>query len=114
MSEFMSLYNMVKKPCFKNAENRSRADFILTNYPRRFHTRSVFKTGLSFSQVYKHSYRNFWNDEFRADLDNIILKHDINNIELQNFHKIFTVTLNKRSPMKIKIRPRKVFDKRFT
>ena len=77
MSEFMSLYVMVKK-------KRSRADFILTNYPRRFHTRSVFKTGLSFSQVYKHSYRNFWNDEFRADLDNIILKHDINNIELQN------------------------------
>ena len=84
MSEFMSLYDIVKKTCFKNAENRSHADFILKNYPRRFRTRSVFKTGLSFSQVYKHSYRNFWNHEFRADLDNFILKHDINNIELQN------------------------------
>ena len=47
-------------------------------------------------------YRNFRNDEFRAELDNEILKHDINNIEYQRFLKIFIEILNKHAPMKIK------------
>ena len=47
-------------------------------------------------------YRNFRNDEFRAELDNEILKHDINNIEYQHFLNIFIEILNKHAPMKIK------------
>ena len=47
-------------------------------------------------------YRNFQNDEFRAELDNEILKHDINNIEYQHFLNIFVEILNKHAPMKIK------------
>ena len=47
-------------------------------------------------------YRDFWNDEFRAELDNQILKCDINNIEYQHFLNAFTEILNKHAPMKIK------------
>ena len=48
------------------------------------------------------NYRNFRNDEFRAELDNEILKHDLNNIECQHFFNIFIEILNKHAPMKIK------------
>ena len=34
-------------------------------------------------------YRNFRNKEFRAQLDNEILKHDISNMEYQHFLNIF-------------------------
>ena len=47
-------------------------------------------------------YRNFRNDEFRAELDNKILKHDINNIKCQHFLNIFIKILNKHAPVKIK------------
>ena len=47
-------------------------------------------------------YRNFRNDEFRAELDNEILKHDISNMEYQHFLNIFIEILNKHAPMKIK------------
>ena len=53
-------------------------------------------------RVSDRDYRNFRNDEFRAELDNEILKHDINNIEYQHFLNIFVEILNKHAPMKIK------------
>ena len=46
-------------------------------------------------------YRNFRHDEFRTELENEILKHDINNIEYQHF-TIFIEILNKHASMKIK------------
>ena len=48
------------------------------------------------------NYRNFRNEEFRAQLDNEILKHDINNMEYQHFLNIFIEVLNKHAPMKQK------------
>ena len=51
MSEFCSLYNLVsliKVPtCFKNAENPSCIDLILTNKPHSFQNSTVLETGLS-------------------------------------------------------------------
>ena len=47
-------------------------------------------------------YREFRNDEFRAQIDNEILKHDINNMENQHFLNIFLEVLNKHTPMKQK------------
>ena len=47
-------------------------------------------------------YRNFRNEKFRAQLDNEILKHDINNMEYQHFLNIFIEVLNKHAPMKQK------------
>ena len=104
----MSTYNLKslvkQKTCFKNPDNPSCIDLILTNSPRSFQDSSVFETGLSnfhkliitvlkqyFPKpkpkiVYYRDYRNFRNDEFRAELDEI-LKHD--NIEYQHFLNIF-------------------------
>ena len=116
-----NLKSLVKqKTCFKNPDNPSCIDLILTNSPRSFQDSCVFETGLSdfhklTTTVLKQyfpkpkpkivnyrDYRNFRNDEFRAELDNEILKHDINNIEYQHFLNIFIEILNKHAPMKIK------------
>ena len=45
-------------------------------------------------------YRNFRNNEFRAELDNEMLKHDLGNMEYQHFLNIFIEILNKHAPMK--------------
>ena len=125
ISDFMSTYNLKslvkQKICFKNPDNPSCCiGLILTNSPQNFQNSSVFKMGLSdfhklITTVLKQyfpkpkpkivnyrDYRNFRNDEFRAELDNEVLKHDINNIEYQHFLNIFIEILNKHVPMKIK------------
>ena len=124
MSEFISVYslkNLVKqKTCFKNPENPSCIDLILTNSPRSFQNSNAFETGLSdfhklTTTVLKQyfpklkpkilnyrDYREFRNDEFRAQLDSEILKHDINNMEDQHFLNIFIEILNKHATMKQK------------
>lgn len=40
-------------------------------------------------------YQNFWNDKFRAELDNGILQYDVNNREYQHFLNILTKILSK-------------------
>ena len=60
MSEFMNLYslrNLVKqKTCFKNPENPSCIDLILTKSPRSFQNSNAFETGLSyFHKTYNYS-----------------------------------------------------------
>ena len=119
ISDFMSAYNLKslvkQKACFKNLDNPSCIDLILTNSPWSFQDSSVFETGLSdfhklTTTVLKQyfpkpkpkivnyrDYRNFRNDEFRAELDNEILKHVINNIEFQHFLNIFIEFLNKHA-----------------
>ena len=47
-------------------------------------------------------YRKLRNDEFRVELDNKILKHNINNMEYQYFLNIFIEILNKHARMKQK------------
>ena len=110
-----SLRNLVKlKTCF----NPSCIDHILTNSTQSFQNSNVFETGLSdfhkltttvLKQYFPNltpkvvnyrDYHKFGNDEFRAQLDNEILKHDINNMEYQQFLNIFTDILNKHAPMK--------------
>ena len=114
------LKSLVKqKPCFKNPDNPSCIHLILINSPRSFQDSSEFEMGLSdfhklTTTVLKQyfpkpkpkivnyrDYRNFRNDEFRAELDNKILKRDINNIEYQHFLNIFIEILNEHAPMKI-------------
>ena len=122
ISEFMSVYslrNLVKqKICFQNPENPSCVDLILTNSSRSFQNSNVFETGLSdfhklttavlkqyFPQpkpkvINYRDHRKFRNDEFRAQLDNEILKHDINNMEYQHFLNTSIEILNKNASMK--------------
>ena len=116
ISDFISpdnLKSLVKqKTCFKNTDNSSCIELILTNSPRSFQDSSLFEAGLSdfhkltitvLKQYFPkpkpkivnyRDYRNFQNDKFRAELDNEILKRDISNIEYQHFLNIFIEILN--------------------
>ena len=51
ISDFMSTYNLKslvkQKTCFKNPDNPSCIDLILTNSPRSFQDSCLFETGLS-------------------------------------------------------------------
>ena len=46
--------------------------------------------------------KNFQNNEFRAELDNEMTKHDLGNMKYQHFLNIFIDILNKHSPIKQK------------
>ena len=91
LSNFMSVPNLKtlikQKTCFKNPENPACIDLILTNSPQSFQNSSVFETGLfdchkliitvlkqyfpKFKQkvVNYRDYRNFRNNEYRAELE---------------------------------------------
>ena len=51
LEEFCASYNfknLIKQPtCFKNPDNPTLIDHILTNHPKSFHSSSVYETGLS-------------------------------------------------------------------
>ena len=51
LEEFWVSYNLkylIKQPtCFKNPDNSTLIDHILTNHPKSFHSSSVYETGLS-------------------------------------------------------------------
>ena len=124
MPEFISVYslrNLVKqKTYFKSPGNPSCIDLIVTNSPRSFQNSNVFQKRLSdfhklTTTVLKRyfpklkpkvvnyrNYQKFRNEEFRAQLDNEILKRDINNMEYQHILNIFIEILNKHAPMKQK------------
>ena len=90
LEEFCASYNLknlIKEPtCFKNIDNPTLIDHILTNHPKSFHSSSVYETGLSdFHKLtltvlktfhVKHKpkiiqyrdFNHFDNTSFRADL----------------------------------------------
>ena len=51
ISDFLNIYNLKnlvkQKICYKNSDNPSRIDLILTNWHRSFQNINVFETGLS-------------------------------------------------------------------
>ena len=124
LSNFVSVHNLKtlikQKTCFKNPENPTCIDLILTNSPWSFQSSSVFETALSdfhkltitvLKQYFPKlkpkvvNYRdnkNFQNNEFRAELDNEMTKHDLGNMKYQHFLNIFIDILNKHSPIKQK------------
>ena len=46
--------------------------------------------------------KNFRNDYFRIELENALLKYDINSIDYDNFIKTFLTVLDKHAPIKKK------------
>ena len=108
MSEFLNMYslkNLVsQKTCFKNPENPSCIDLILTNHSLIF--QNFFETGLSdFHKlkltvlkqyypkqkpkvVFYRKYKNFRNNLFRNELENELSNYDINNMEYDFFKNI--------------------------
>ena len=74
-----NLRNFVKEsPFFKNAENLSRIDLLLTNCSRNFHSCMCLKYTFSTtkrSKVAYCDYKNFFNEVFRAEIDIQIISY---------------------------------------
>ena len=124
MKVFCSTFNfknLVNEPtCFKNVDNPSCIDLILTNKASYFQKTSVLETGLSDchkltvtvmkanfqKQVPKvityRNYKYFNNDNFRNDLMHEISKQGFHRITCEQFEFLFMTTLNKHAPVKIK------------
>ena len=113
--------NLVKQStCFKNQNKPTCIDLILTNCPRSFQNTDTFETGLSdfhkftftvlkqyFPKqkprvVIHRQYKNFRNNYFRIELENALLKYDINNIDYDSFIKTLLTVLDKDAPVKKK------------
>ena len=112
---------MIKQPtCFKNLDNQTFIDHILTNHPKSFHSSSVYETGLSdlqkltltvlktFHVKYKpkiiqyKDFNHFDNALFRADL---LQKLSLKNVLPEEFEKIKYISsevLNIYAPIKEK------------
>ena len=62
-----NLSSFIKQPtCYKNPNNPTRIDLILSNTPRSFQSTCVIR-GLSVVSIYR-SYKNFSNEAFRECL----------------------------------------------
>ena len=115
-----SFRNLIKHPtCFKNPNNPSCIDLILTNKSKSFINSQVVETGLSdhhkmcitVSRTHlpkmKHnivtyrSYKHFKLYNFRNELGVALSKH--NDVCYEDFENIFLKLLNKHAPMKRKI-----------
>ena len=125
MLDFLNIYNLKnlvkQKACYKNLENPSCIDLIITNSHRSFQNTNVFKTGLfdfhkmTVSVLKSHlpkqkpnivsycSYKRYRNSSFKTGLDNELLKYDLYNIEYQYFLNSFLDILNKHAPIKKKL-----------
>ena len=124
MQVFCDTYNfkcLVKEPtCYKNMDNPSCIDLILTNKSLSFQHTSTIETGLSDfhklttttmkSTIYKQEpkiihYRNY--KHFNNDISQSQLYHEINNrgincINCDEFESLFISTLDKHAPNKIR------------
>ena len=124
LNDFMNTYdlkNLIREAtCYKNPENPSCIDLMLTNHPRSFqHSRTV-ETGLSdfhkltLTVLKMHvkkqapkivTYRDFRHFSSQAFHEEIVTKLsiDLNVDDLDNFCKIILNVINKQAPIKKKI-----------
>ena len=123
LSNFLHQYdakNLVKeKTCFKNANNPSCIDLIITNRPNLFQHTTTLSTGLSDfhkmvitmfkasyekrgpKQITYRKYKNFDQDCFNSDLQYALSKHTITCYK--DFENIFLAILEKHAPTKKKV-----------
>ena len=120
--ESYGLKNLIKVPtCYKNSQNPSCIDLILTNSPLSFQSSGVNETGLSdfhkmtvtvmkttFQKldpkiIHYRDYRKYCNDSFRQDLLSTLVMENINlSNGLQKFIGICIKTMDKFAPRKKK------------
>ena len=119
--ELYSLKCLIKEPtCFKNIENPTCIDLILTNHQRCFQNSSVVDTGLSdfhkltvtvLKTYFKKQepkiirYRDFKKFSNQAFRDEVFRELSFNNIEENDFERFQDVTLgvlNNHAPVKEK------------
>ena len=110
------------KTCFK-AQKGTSIDVLLTNRPRSFHKTDIFETGFSdhhklILSVFRsyfirippktteyRNYKNFNETVFLHDLDQELLKGEMNknNNEMYSaFTKVFRLVLDRHAPLKAK------------
>ena len=122
MQDFCDVYNLkclVKEPtCFKNPENPSCIDLILTNKPRCFQNTMVIESGLSdfhkltvtvmkthFPKqspkviVYRN-YKHYINENFRNDFLCALRQHNTIDMDCRLFEEFFLKTLDMHAPIK--------------
>ena len=119
--EIYNLKNLVKEnTCFKNPDNPSCIDLILTNRYRSFQNTHVIETGLSdfhkmtvtvlktFFEKKKpkiisyRDYKSFTSDNFIAELEANLYTFDLDEIKLEDFENIFMDIFDKHAPIKYK------------
>ena len=122
LKEFCEVYdleNLIKEPtCFKNANNPSSIDVILTNKRKSFQNSMTVETGLSdfhkmtltvlkthFKKkepvvVNYRKYKNFHEQEFRCDLSRQLELLDTENMCYEEFKEIFMAVLETHAPKK--------------
>ena len=115
-----TLKNLIKEPtCFKNIENPSSIDVILTNKHRSFMHTKVLETGISdhhkfivtvmktkFTKlnpktVTYRNYKKFNKALFEKELQEMLL--ETKNLSCSNFENLFLQVLEKHAPSKEKI-----------
>ena len=124
METFCATYNfknlIKEKTCFKNTDNPSCIDLILTNKNRSFLSTQVIETGLSnhhkmtvtvLRSYFKkskpktisyRSYKNFNVKEFRNELQKQLTADEIG-LDCENFVNNFISVLDKHAPYKEKL-----------
>ena len=122
LEEFCASYNLknlIKEPtCFKNIDNPTLIDHILTNHPKSFHSSSVYETGLSdfhkltltvfktFHVKYKpkiiqcRDFHHLDNTSFRADLLQELSLENVLHGKFEKFKYISSKELNISCPYK--------------
>ena len=117
--ENYNLKNLVKEPtCYKNPQNPSCIDLILTNKSNNFKNTTTFDLGLSdfhkmvitsFRFQYKpgapkvtyyRSYKNFSKPKFKEDLEKALNEKNCESYDV--FEENFLKTLEKHAPLKRK------------
>ena len=119
--EVFNLGNLVKVPtCFKNPDNPSCIDLILTNRVKSFQETKAIETGLSdfhkltvtvlktsFRKqtptiISYRNYQTFSQSKFREEVDQFFSTCDIVNISNDEFVSIFMNILNRHAPLKFR------------
>ena len=120
--ETYGLVNLINEPtCYKNPQNPSSIDIILTNNASNFQDSKTIETGLSDHhkmtisvlktymkkkdsvKINYRSYRNFITINFRKELSNALQKWDTNIMTYEDFHNIFMKILNLHAPIKQRV-----------
>ena len=121
-SEMYNLKNLINEPtCYKNAENPTSIDVMLTNKKCSFQHSITIETGLSdhhkmtISVLKKfikkkapllikyRNYKNYNENNFRDDLIRQLELSDGENIDYDDFKGIFIKVLDKHAPSKKKV-----------
>ena len=110
-----NLESLIKKPaCYKNHENSTCTDLILTNRLGYFQHSNVFETGITNSHVatqfkmdFKKKLPNIVEDHDSMEIGNVKFRDDVNNFILDQFdvcnlgETIFNI-FDKHAPIKEK------------